>query len=92
MGTMSIPNGVAARIAPFVSPSSASDPPPPITSRTAAINAIITPQVTELAKVFAPISEKLDNETLQELNAAVDVDGETPEEVARQFLRENRLL
>ena len=49
-------------------------------------------QYPELAKVFAPISEKLDNETLHKLNAAVDVDGETPEDVARQFLRENRLL
>ncbi len=46
----------------------------------------------EIADVFAPISEKLDNETLQELNAAVDVDGESPEDVARQFLRDNALL
>jgi glycine betaine/choline ABC-type transport system substrate-binding protein len=29
---------------------------------------------------------------LQELNAAVDVDGKSEEEVARQFLRENGLL
>jgi osmoprotectant transport system substrate-binding protein len=45
-----------------------------------------------ISDVFAPIAEKLDNETLQELNAAVDVDGEPPEEVARRFLRENGLL
>jgi osmoprotectant transport system substrate-binding protein len=45
-----------------------------------------------ISDVFAPISENLDNETLQELNAAVDVDGKSEEEVARQFLRENGLL
>jgi osmoprotectant transport system substrate-binding protein len=45
-----------------------------------------------IADVFAPITEKLDNETLQELNAAVDVDGKSEEAVARQFLRENGLL
>ncbi len=45
-----------------------------------------------ISDVFAPITEELDNETLQELNAAVDVDGESAEAVARQFLRENGLL
>jgi osmoprotectant transport system substrate-binding protein len=45
-----------------------------------------------ISDVFAPISEKLDNETLQELNAAVDVHGQSAEDVAQQFLRENGLL
>lgn len=45
-----------------------------------------------ISDVFAPITEELDNETLQELNAAVDVDGESAEAVARRFLRENGLL
>ena len=45
-----------------------------------------------ISEVFDPITEELDNETLQELNAAVDVDGESAEAVARQFLRENGLL
>lgn len=45
-----------------------------------------------IAEVFAPVSRKLDNQTLRELNAAVDVDGKSPEAVARQFLRENGLL
>jgi osmoprotectant transport system substrate-binding protein len=45
-----------------------------------------------IADVFAPISKKLNNETLQELNAAVDVDGESEEVVARQFLMDNGLL
>jgi osmoprotectant transport system substrate-binding protein len=45
-----------------------------------------------IVDVFAPISEKLDSETLWKLNAAVEMGGESEEEVARQFLRENRLL
>ncbi|MDQ3238000.1 MAG: glycine betaine ABC transporter substrate-binding protein [Actinomycetota bacterium] len=45
-----------------------------------------------IAEVLTPISRKLDNETLRGLNAAVDVDRERPEDVARQFLRENGLL
>jgi glycine betaine/choline ABC-type transport system substrate-binding protein len=49
-------------------------------------------QYPGISDVFAPITEELDNETLQELNAAVDVDGESAEAVARQFLRENGLL
>jgi osmoprotectant transport system substrate-binding protein len=45
-----------------------------------------------IADLFAPISEALTNETLQDLNARVDVDGESEAEVARHFLRENELL
>ncbi len=45
-----------------------------------------------IADVFAPISEELDNETLRELSAAVDVEGESEEDVARRFLRENGFL
>jgi len=40
----------------------------------------------------APISQELDNETLRSLNAAVAVDGEPAEDVARQFLRESGAL
>ncbi len=40
-----------------------------------------------ISEVFAPISQELDNETLRSLNAAVVVDGEPAEDVARQFLR-----
>ena len=44
------------------------------------------PQIREL---FAPIARELDTETLRRLNYAVDVEGETPEAVAEQWLREN---
>jgi osmoprotectant transport system substrate-binding protein len=45
-----------------------------------------------LADVFTPITQKLNEETLRDLNAAVDVDGKSEEAVARQFLRDNGLL
>jgi osmoprotectant transport system substrate-binding protein len=43
----------------------------------------------QLRKLFAPISERLDTETLRRLNYAVDVEGKTPEAVAQRWLREN---
>jgi osmoprotectant transport system substrate-binding protein len=49
-------------------------------------------QYPQLRKIFAPISKKLDTETLRELNYAVDVKGESPESVARTWLRENGFI
>lgn len=46
----------------------------------------------ELAEIFAPISEKLDTETLRELSAAVLVEGSSPEEVAERWLQENEFI
>ena len=43
----------------------------------------------KIEKLFAPISEKLDTQTLQKLNAQVDVEGQLPEEVAEQWLSDN---
>lgn len=46
----------------------------------------------ELAKLFEPIAKKLDTQTLQKLNAQVDVEGQLPEEVAEQWLSENGFI
>ncbi|QIN81936.1 glycine/betaine ABC transporter substrate-binding protein [Rubrobacter tropicus] len=46
-------------------------------------------QYPQLRELFAPISEKLDTQTLLDLNYAVEVEGKSPEEVARRWLREN---
>lgn len=46
-------------------------------------------QYPQIQEIFAPISEKLDTETLQRLNYAVEVEGETPEAVAERWLRDN---
>jgi osmoprotectant transport system substrate-binding protein len=49
-------------------------------------------QYPQLRKIFAPISEKLDTETLRKLNYAVDVQNKSPERVARTWLRENGFI
>ncbi|WP_372498211.1 glycine betaine ABC transporter substrate-binding protein [Streptomyces marispadix] len=40
----------------------------------------------EIEKLLAPITEALDNKTAQKLNAKVDVDGQDPHDVARDWL------
>ncbi len=49
-------------------------------------------QYPQLRKVFVPISQELDTETLRKLNYAVDVQGKSPERVARTWLRENDFI
>jgi osmoprotectant transport system substrate-binding protein len=46
----------------------------------------------QLRRLFAPISEKLDTETLRRLNYAVDVEGKAPEAVAEHWLRQNGFI
>ncbi|MDQ3306259.1 MAG: glycine/betaine ABC transporter substrate-binding protein, partial [Actinomycetota bacterium] len=46
----------------------------------------------QLQELFAPVAAALDTETMQALNAQVDVDGEQPEDVASAFLEENGLI
>ena len=43
----------------------------------------------EIAELFAPIAESLDDETMIDLNAQVDVDQDDPEDVAREWLDDN---
>ncbi|MGW6061098.1 glycine betaine ABC transporter substrate-binding protein [Streptomyces sp. NPDC055189] len=40
----------------------------------------------EMAEVLAPITKKLNNKVAQELNSKVDVDGQDPHEVAKEWL------
>ncbi|GAB3059746.1 glycine betaine ABC transporter substrate-binding protein [Sediminivirga luteola] len=49
-------------------------------------------QTPQIADVLAPVSEALDDDTLQALNARVDVDGDTPEQVVTDWLRENGFI
>ena len=49
-------------------------------------------QYPELEELFASISEKLDTGTLRELSAAVAVEGNSPQEVAEQWLQENGFI
>lgn len=49
-------------------------------------------QSPELADLFNPLAESLDTETMQDLNTQVDEAGETPSDVARDYLTENGFL
>ena len=49
-------------------------------------------QYPQLREIFAPISDKLDTETLRRLNYQVDVGNKTPEKVAEGWLRENGFI
>lgn len=46
----------------------------------------------EIEEILAPLTKLLDDETMQELNALVDVEGYNPEEAAQEFLEEEGLL
>ncbi len=45
-----------------------------------------------LREIFNPITAKLTNETMQTLNAKVDVDGDDPADVAEGFLKDNGFI
>lgn len=49
-------------------------------------------QYPQFQEIFGPTSEKLDTETLRELNYAVEVEGQTSEVVAEQWLRKNGFI
>jgi osmoprotectant transport system substrate-binding protein len=46
-------------------------------------------QNPEIEELFAPIAEALDDDTMVDLNAQVDVDGDDPEDVAQGWLDDN---
>jgi hypothetical protein len=45
-------------------------------------------QYPQMRKIFVPVSQRLDTETLRDLNYAVDVEGKTLENVAETWLKE----
>ena len=46
----------------------------------------------QIAKLFAPISKKLTTQTLQKLNAKVDVEGQLEDQVAEEWLSKNGFI
>jgi osmoprotectant transport system substrate-binding protein len=46
----------------------------------------------DFARALNAVSERLTNKVLRDLNAAVDIDGRPPADVAREFLQRNGLL
>ncbi len=59
---------------------------------TPVIRAEVLEQYPEIAEILAPIFQRLDLETLQELNARIQVNGERPEDVVADFLEQNGLV
>ena len=60
----------------------------PLYNMTEVVNGDLLEDHPEVADIFAEINPKLTNDVLRELNARVDVDGEDPAEVARDWLVE----
>jgi osmoprotectant transport system substrate-binding protein len=56
------------------------------------VRAEVLEQTPELTELFDPLAASLDTETMQELNTEVDEAGETPADVARQYLEDNGFL
>lgn len=61
----------------------------PVFQPTAVFRAEVIENNPDIPDIINPIFESLTNETLQELNARVDVDGENPDTVAESYLTEN---
>ena len=53
------------------------------------VRADVLDDAPEIEEVFAPIAAALDDETMVDLNARVDVDGDEPEDVAQEWLDDN---
>ena len=64
----------------------------PIFNPTPVFRAAVIDANPEIPAILNPIFEGLTNEVLQELNARVDVDGESPDAVARSYLEEHGFL
>jgi osmoprotectant transport system substrate-binding protein len=56
------------------------------------INNDVNEQHPQLAELFAEIAAPIDEELMTSMNAAVDVDGEFPEDVATQYLQEQGFI
>jgi osmoprotectant transport system substrate-binding protein len=58
----------------------------PVYNPSVSIDADVLEENPDIEKVLAPLAEALDDATLQKLNAEVDVDGKTPEDVSKDWL------
>jgi len=64
----------------------------PIYNPSPNVRAELLEEYPGIADVFAPIAEALDNETMTALNAQVDVDGQTADAVAQEWLESEGLI
>lgn len=64
----------------------------PVYNAAPVIRADTLERYPEIEEILQPLIEILDDETMQELNALVDIEGYEPDEVAEMFLEEEGLL
>jgi len=65
---------------------------PPFNSTLVARNDVVDKAGPDMAKVIDMVDKGLTDDVMQELNARVDLDKQTPEEVAGQYLKETGLV
>ena len=65
---------------------------PPYNSTLVVRNEVVQQAGPDLEKVVTQVNEGLTDEAMQELNARVDLDKKTPEEVAGEYLSETGLV
>jgi osmoprotectant transport system substrate-binding protein len=64
----------------------------PIYNPALCVNKEVIEKNPQIAKLFAPISKKLTTQTLQKLNAKVDVEGQLEDQVAEEWLSQNGFI
>jgi osmoprotectant transport system substrate-binding protein len=64
----------------------------PIYNPSLTVSKQVVEENPQVEKLFAPIAKKLDTDTLQELNAQVDIEGLPEEDVAEKWLSENEFI
>jgi osmoprotectant transport system substrate-binding protein len=64
----------------------------PIYNPALCVNKAVIEKNPQIAKLFAPISKKLTTQTLQKLNAKVDVEGQLEDQVAEEWLSQNGFI
>lgn len=64
----------------------------PIYNPALTVNKAVIEKNPQIAKLFAPISKKLTTQTLQKLNAKVDVEGQLEDQVAEEWLSQNGFI
>ncbi|GAA4428129.1 glycine betaine ABC transporter substrate-binding protein [Georgenia halophila] len=64
----------------------------PIYNASPTVRAETDENYPEIAEILTPIAEALDNETMAELNAQVDIEGRTAEDVAEEWLTQEGFI
>jgi osmoprotectant transport system substrate-binding protein len=64
----------------------------PVYNASLTVRQQIADKYPQVAKIVAPVTQKLTNETMRQLNAKVDVDGYEPKQVAHDWLKQQGFI